>query len=90
MRRCLRSGSVKKMKVVTPGGRTVVHFKEEKPNYQQCGNCGVKLARSRELQTAKSSKRPERRFPEFCVECSRETLKVRLLGGTLEKKVLGD
>lgn len=90
MNRKLRSGSVKRTRVVTPGGRTSTHFRGEKPGYQQCGNCGVKLVRSRMPQSTKSSRRPERRFPELCVKCSREMLKVRLLGGELERKAFGE
>ncbi|MFH0829642.1 MAG: 50S ribosomal protein L34e [Candidatus Aenigmatarchaeota archaeon] len=94
MRRQLRSNSVKKMKVVTPGGRTVMHFKKGRHNHQQCANCGIKLNRvtldPHQIRSlAKSSRRPERRFPELCVKCSREMLKVKMLGGTLEKKVFG-
>ena len=86
MRKQLRSRSMKKMQVVTPGGRTVTHFKRGKPGYPHCGNCGVKLPTRG--TAAKSSRRPERRFPELCVSCSREALKLKIRGGTLEKLVM--
>jgi large subunit ribosomal protein L34e len=94
MRKQLRSSAIKKMQVVTPGGRTVVHYKNSKLDYPRCGSCGVKLARRRLsiIDTAalsKSSRRPERRFPGFCVKCSREALKLKVRGGELEMIVKG-
>jgi large subunit ribosomal protein L34e len=94
MRKQLRSSMIKKMQVVTPGGRTVVHYKYSKPDYPRCGSCGVKLS-VRRLSTveagafSKSSRRPERRFPGFCARCSREALKLKVRGGELEMLVKG-
>ncbi len=86
MRKQLRSRSVKKVQVVTPGGRTVTHFKGAKPGMPHCGNCGVKM--QRRGRSSKSSKRAERRFPGLCVRCSREAVKLKPSGGTPEKLVM--
>lgn len=75
MRRQLRSRSIKKVQVVTPGGRTVTHFKREKTGMQHCGKCGARL--QIRGTASKSSRRPERRFPGLCAGCSREALKLK-------------
>lgn len=81
MRRQLRSRTAwKRYNVVTPGGRTVMHFKKARPSYHTCGRCGAKLNRPRLLPTEirkirKTERRPERRFPELCAACSRSALK---------------
>ena len=83
MRRAQRTR--KKMKIVTPGARTVVHFKQKKPSHTKCGNCGMKISRSRlnpiELKrTPKVRRRPERPLPHLCPVCMREEIKKRVRG----------
>jgi large subunit ribosomal protein L34e len=77
VRRALRSRSLKRRQVRTPGGRNVVQYRKKKPSHHKCGKCGVKLNRSklRVTQTSKLSKtqrRPERPYPELCSKCMRE------------------
>lgn len=81
MRRQLRSRTAwKRTSVVTPGGRTVVHFRKSRPAYHTCGGCGAKLNKPRVTPAQmksfrKTERRPERRFPELCPRCSRMMLK---------------
>ncbi len=77
------SKSIKRYKVKTPGGRTVIHFRKKKPSYSRCGKCGAKLNRPKltvkELKKLpKTKKRPERPFPELCPKCMREYLKEKV------------
>jgi large subunit ribosomal protein L34e len=44
VRRSFRTRSRKKVKVRTPGGRTVTHFRAEKAKKAVCGRCGVTLS----------------------------------------------
>jgi large subunit ribosomal protein L34e len=74
--RSLRTRSRKKMKVRTPGGRTVTHFKSERAGRAQCGRCGVQLAgvatgSSTEMTgMASSLKAPDRPFGgALCPKC---------------------
>jgi len=83
MRRALRTRTKKKIKVVTPGGRTVVHIKKKKPAYHKCGVCGAKLNRAKLNPTQlkklpKVRRRPERPLPHLCPRCMREELKRRV------------
>jgi len=83
MRKQLRSSSVKKVKVRTPGNRISIQFKGERGSYAHCGNCGAKLNRARVTTGAvkifsKSQRRSERPFANLCSSCMRETIKQRL------------
>jgi len=54
--------------------------KRKKPDYPHCGSCGKKMVRARlrpsELRKLpKSSRRPERPYPELCPRCMREKIK---------------
>lgn len=74
----------KRIKVKTPGGKTVQHFKKIRASYQRCGNCGAKLnvARldSNEIREfPKSKRRPERPYPNLCSGCMREVFKQRVV-----------
>ena len=42
-RRYLRTRSRKRVSVRTPGGRVVIHYRDEKPDYPHCAICGEKL-----------------------------------------------
>jgi len=83
MRKQLRSSSIKKVKVRSPGNAVNVHFKIEKGSYAHCGDCGAKLNRIRVTTAgartmAKSQKRSERPLPHLCSACMREQIKQRL------------
>ena len=80
MRKQLRSTSIKKVKVRTPGNIVKVHFKIERGSYAHCGGCDAKLNRIRVTTAgartmAKSHKRPERPLPHLCSSCMREQMK---------------
>lgn len=80
MRRSLRTRAVKKTRVVTPGKRTVFHFKQAKPSPAVCGMCGAKLGRAKltpaELKRLpKVQRRAERPLPHLCPSCMREEIK---------------
>jgi large subunit ribosomal protein L34e len=85
MRKSLRTRAVKKMRVVTPGKRTVIHFKQSKPAPAVCGMCGHKLNRSKLTpievrRLSKVQRRPERPLPHLCPKCMREEMKKRIRG----------
>ncbi len=82
VRRALRSNSLRKIKVKTPGGRVVTHYKKKKPKVAHCGSCGAILKgvpRERPVKMqniAKTKKRPQRPFGGvLCTKCSRSLFK---------------
>ena len=85
-KRSLRSRSLRKLKVKTPGGRSVIHYGERKNSAAKCAVCKKPLhgtPRARDSGIAKLSrteKRPERPFGgNLCSSCSRREIKRRLL-----------
>lgn len=85
MRRALRTRARIKRKIVTPGGRTVIHIKKKKPSYAKCGICGAKLNRAKLDPTQlkklpKVQHRPERPLPHLCPSCMREEMKKMVRG----------
>lgn len=82
VRRSLRTRSVKKVKVATPGGRNVTHFRSEKPGKGVCGRCGgqlsgVSLGSATEARNMPaSSKAPARPFGGvLCSDCLDELVR---------------
>jgi large subunit ribosomal protein L34e len=82
VRRALRSRSLRKIKVKTPGSRVVIHYKKKKPKVGHCSKCGATLKgmlRLREVDmrnTAKTKKRPERPYGGvLCTKCMRSLFK---------------
>jgi len=82
VRRALRSRSLRRVKVKTPGGNVVTHFKKSKPKAAHCASCGdvlkgVPRERPVKMQNmAKTKKRPERPFGGvLCSRCSREVFR---------------
>ncbi|MBI4440525.1 50S ribosomal protein L34e [Candidatus Woesearchaeota archaeon] len=78
----LKSRSYRKIYRKTPGGRTVIHFTERKPNRAKCGGCGailhgIKTERpTRMANMRKTAKRPERPYGGvLCSRCMREQIK---------------
>lgn len=74
-----RSRSLRRIYVKTPGGSTVIHYKEEKPKAAHCGKCGAVLKgvlreKAYKMKSiAKSKKRPERPYGGvLCSQCMRE------------------
>ncbi|MFQ6010114.1 MAG: 50S ribosomal protein L34e [Candidatus Aenigmatarchaeota archaeon] len=85
MRRAQRTRTMKKTRVRTPGGETVIRIKKRRPGYHECGRCGAKLNRRRmrakEIRKLpRTQRRPERPLPELCSRCMREAMKARVKG----------
>ncbi len=77
----LRTKTFRKIKVKTPGGKTVTHYKKRKPSKAVCAMCkkplsGVPRERPSKMQNmAKSKKRPERPYGGvYCSACSRKVI----------------
>lgn len=79
VRRALRSRSLRRVKVKTPGSKVVTHYRKRKPKIGHCGNCGAILkgvprARPKKMQKlSKSKKRPQRPYGgSLCTKCTRQ------------------
>jgi large subunit ribosomal protein L34e len=84
-RRSQRSRSLRKLKVKTPGGRSVTRFERRKNAAAKCAVCkkplsGVPLGRDSWIaKLSKTEKRPERPFGgNLCSSCARREMKKRL------------
>jgi large subunit ribosomal protein L34e len=82
VQRMLRTRSVKKRRVRTPGNRLVTHYKMEKTKVAKCNVCkkplhGVpRLIPSEMRKLPKSSRRPERPYGgNICSECMRKVFR---------------
>jgi len=82
VQRRFRSTSVKKVKRKTPGGRTVTHYKSEKPSKHKCGRCHRPLPGtpndipSKIRKLSKSEKRPSRIYGgNLCANCLERLLR---------------
>jgi large subunit ribosomal protein L34e len=82
VRRHLRTRSEKKVKVKTPGGVTVTHFKSQKPSKASCGRCkgmlgGVPSGKQRRMRALKPSERtPSRPYAGvLCEKCTDELVR---------------
>jgi len=76
-----RSRSKRRVKVKTPGGKIVIHYRPRKPSKSKCAECGAPLAgvpRERPIKMrtmAKTAKRPERPYGgALCTKCSRREI----------------
>jgi large subunit ribosomal protein L34e len=74
----LRTKSLKRKKVKTPGKRSVTHYKKEKPGVAKCAICkkplhGVPRLNPLEMKKLpKTKKRPERPYGgNLCSKCMR-------------------
>lgn len=79
-----KSGRFRKIFVKTPGGRTTVHYREQKPQPAHCAHCHKALAGVPRENPAylkklpKSSRRPERPYGGYlCSACTRAQLKLK-------------
>lgn len=84
VRGMFKSRTLRRVKVKTPGGKTVTHYRKRKPSHAKCGTCGAKLSgvpreRPYKMQTmSKSEKKPERPFGgNLCSACTREKIKLK-------------
>ena len=78
----LRSRSLRRKKVRTPGNRSITQYKKRRPKVAKCGICGKPLhgvprlnpADMRKL--AKTKRRPERPYGgNLCSSCMRDLLR---------------
>jgi large subunit ribosomal protein L34e len=79
--RRLRSRSLRRVYVKTPGGSVKVHYRKRKPKTAHCGSCGAVLKgipRERPYKMrkmAKTKKRPERPYGgNLCSRCLRKLI----------------
>jgi large subunit ribosomal protein L34e len=77
-----RTGSLRKLRVRTPGGETVTHYEKRRPGPAKCALCGAPLngvprLRPTELRKLpKTAKRPERMYGGvLCHSCLEMLLK---------------
>lgn len=82
VRRYLRTRSKKKVKVRTPGGATVTHFKSKKPAKAACGRCEGRLGGvPNRIQSESRGLRPSERTPNrpyagvLCERCLDELVR---------------
>ena len=86
-----KSRSLRRIYVKTPGGNTVMHYKQRKPGIHVCAECKAKLKgvprdfANKIKNLSKSSKRPERPYGGvLCSRCMRKKFvqKARSIGNT--------
>ncbi len=78
----LRSRTLRRVFVKTPGGKTTLQHRNRKPSAAVCGNCGATLKGvPREIPSElkklpKTSRRPERPYGGvLCSRCTRQLIK---------------
>ncbi len=80
----LRSRSLVKKRVKTPGGRRVLHFRKKQDSFAKCGSCKrllLGVPRARKGKLTKSQRVPNRPFGgNLCTRCTRALLKERVRG----------
>lgn len=79
-----KSRSKKRIKVRTPSGKVVTHFRAKKPAKHACGRCGKQLPgtankpSSRLAKLSKTEKVPERPYAGvLCTECTEELFRYK-------------
>ncbi len=82
----LRTRSLKRKKVRTPGNRIVIHYERKKPKVAKCAVCGKpllgvpRLNPSEMRKLPKTKKRPERPYGgNLCSECMRELFRKKVV-----------
>ena len=74
-----RSRSLRRLNIKV-SGKSVLHYKERKPEKAKCGNCGMVLkgvSRKRPAKMQKTpitGKRPERPYSNLCSRCMRSLI----------------
>ena len=76
-----KSRTFRRVKVKTPGGKTVTHYKRRQPSKAKCAGCGAVLAGvaralPRKIQNMpKTKKRPTRAYGGvLCTKCTRKKI----------------
>ncbi len=87
VRGMFRSGRFRKVFVKTPGGKSVIHYRERKPSRAHCAQCGGLLAGVPHERPAvmanlpKTAKRPQRPFGGvLCSKCMRANVQRKIRG----------
>ncbi|MHA1144698.1 MAG: 50S ribosomal protein L34e [Candidatus Helarchaeota archaeon] len=80
--RRLRSRSIKRRFIVTPGGQSKIHYRRPNPGFARCASCGniissiPRRSRSKMHKIPKSSHRPNRPYGGYyCTRCMRKKVK---------------
>ena len=75
------SRSERRIKVKTPSGRVVIHYKPRRKHLASCSGCGTRLfGVSYGLGVAASERAPSRPFGGvLCSRCSRQAVKERVV-----------
>ena len=86
-RPALRSRHVRRVKTRTPKGVLVTRFERERPSASKCALCKAPVkGTAREVpyrlhKMAKTQRRPNRPYSNFCSSCMRRNVKEKFLGG---------
>jgi len=82
MRRSLRTRSRKRKYVRTPGGRSVVHFEDEKRDFHHCARCGAiihGIPREKDYKLSHSERTVERYYGGvLCQNCLDQLIRDRV------------
>jgi large subunit ribosomal protein L34e len=81
-RRCLRTRSRKRKYVRAPGGRTVIHYVDEKRNNHHCARCGGiihGIPKEKDFKLTHSERTVERYYGGvLCQNCLEELLRSKV------------
>jgi large subunit ribosomal protein L34e len=85
-----KSRTLRRIKVKTPGGKTITHYRQRKPGKAKCAKCrkplaGVAIARATQMnKIPKNQRRPERPFGGvLCSNCLKVLLKNQSRGSNV-------
>ena len=85
-RPALRSRSLRRVYVRTPGGNTVIHYERKKNGKAHCAICGAELngVKTNDLHKfSKTEKRPERKYGGVvCSRCLERLIKASVRGNS--------
>ena len=83
-RPALRSRSLRRIYVRTPGGNTVIHYERKRNGKAHCAICGAELngVKTNDLyKFSKTEKRPERKYGGvICHRCLEKLIKASVRG----------
>ena len=80
----LRSRSLVKKKVKTPGGKRTIHYKKKASSFSKCGGCGRNLLgvpKKNHRKLTLSQRKPNRPYGgSLCNRCTRALFKEKARG----------
>ncbi|MHA1715317.1 MAG: 50S ribosomal protein L34e [Promethearchaeota archaeon] len=89
--RRLRSRSIKRRSIVTPGGTNKIHYRRPNPGFARCASCGnimssvPRRSRSKMRKIPKSSRRPNRPYGGYlCPRCIQQQVKNKIYISTVK------